>query len=51
MDSINMCYEMCDYIEQNGVVKLAGNVKLRDNLKERTVAFSYIHINDRWKIW
>ena len=47
MDSINLCYEMCDYIEQNGVVKLAGNVKLRDNL----VAFSYIHINDRWKIW
>ncbi len=22
MDSINLCYEMCDYIEQNGVVKL-----------------------------
>ena len=33
MDLINTCFEMCDYIEQNGVVRLAGNVKLRDNLK------------------
>ena len=50
MDLINTCFEMCDYIEQNGVVRLAGNVKLRDNLKKE-LAFSYIHINDRWKIW
>ena len=34
MDSINMCYEMCDYIEQNGIVKLVGNTRLRDNLKK-----------------
>ena len=39
MDSINLCYEMCDYIEQNGVVKLVGNVKLRDNLKKELLHF------------
>lgn len=27
MDSINMCYEMCDYIEQNGIVKLAESYR------------------------
>lgn len=39
MDSINMCYEMCDYIEQNGIVKLAGNTRLRDNLKKEFLHF------------
>lgn len=39
MDSINMCYEMCDYIEQNGIVKLAGNTGLRDNLKKEFLHF------------
>ena len=39
MDSINMCYEMCDYIEQNGIVKLAGNIRLRDNLKKEFLHF------------
>ena len=47
MDSINLCYEMCDYIEQNGVVKLAGNVKLRDNLKKELLHFLiYISMTD-----
>lgn len=39
MDSINMCYEMCDYIEQNGIVRLAGNTSLRDNLKKEFLHF------------
>lgn len=39
MDAINMCYEMCDYIEQNGIVKLAGNTRLRDNLKKEFLHF------------
>ena len=39
MDLINTCFEMCDYIEQNGVVRLAGNVKLRDNLKKELLHF------------
>ena len=39
MDSINMCYEMCDYIEQNGIVKLTGNIRLRDNLKKGFLHF------------
>lgn len=39
MDSINMCYEMCDYIEQNGIVKLTGNIRLRDNLKKEFLHF------------
>ena len=39
MDSINMCYEMCDYIEQNGIVKLVGNTRLRDNLKKEFLHF------------
>ena len=34
MDSINMCYEMCDYIEQNGIVKMEGNIRLRENIKK-----------------
>ena len=47
MDSINLCYEMCDYIEQNGVVKLVGNVKLRDNLKKELLHFLiYISMTD-----
>ncbi len=47
MDSINLCYEMCDYIEQNGVVRLAGNVKLRDNLKKELLHFLiYISMTD-----
>ena len=47
MDSINLCYEMCDYIEQNGVVKLTGNVKLRDNLKKELLHFLiYISMTD-----
>ena len=50
MDSINMCYEMCDYIEQNGIVKQAGNTRLRDNLKKEFLHF-LIYINGRWKIW
>lgn len=49
MDSINMCYEMCDYIEQNGIVKLTGNIRLRDNLKKEFLHF-LIYINDRWKV-
>ena len=39
MYSINMCYEMCDYIEQNGIVKLVGNTMLRDNLKKEFLHF------------
>ena len=39
MDAINLCYEMCDYIEQNGIVKLAGNTRLRDNLKKEFLHF------------
>ena len=39
MDSNNMCYEMCDYIEQNGIVRLAGNTSLRDNLKKEFLHF------------
>ena len=47
MDSINMCYEMCDYIEQNGIVKLAGNTRLRDNLKKEFLHFLiYISMTD-----
>lgn len=30
---------MCDYIEQNGIVKLAGNTRLRDNLKKEFLHF------------
>ena len=38
---------MCDYIEQNGVVKLVGNVKLRDNLKKELLHFLiYISMTD-----
>ena len=38
---------MCDYIEQNGVVKLTGNVKLRDNLKKELLHFLiYISMTD-----
>jgi len=32
-DLFSKCYEMCDYIEDNGVAKLAGNTRLRDSLK------------------
>ena len=47
MDLINTCFEMCDYIEQNGVVRLAGNVKLRDNLKKELLHFLiYISMTD-----
>ena len=47
MDAINMCYEMCDYIEQNGIVKLAGNTRLRDNLKKEFLHFLiYISMTD-----
>ena len=39
MDLINTCFEMCDYIEQNGIVKLTGKAKLRDNLKKELLHF------------
>ena len=39
MDSINMCYEMCDYIEQNGIVKLAGNTRNQENPKKAIMHF------------
>lgn len=48
MDAINLCYEMCDYIEQNGIVRLAGNTSLRDNLKKEFLHFLiYISMTDR----
>jgi len=47
MDLINTCFEMCDFREQNGVVRLAGNVKLRDNLKKELLHFLiYISMTD-----
>lgn len=47
MDLINTCFEMCDYIEQNGVVGLTGNTKLRDNLKKELLHFLiYLSMTD-----
>ena len=39
MDALDLCFEMCDYIQQNGVAKLAGNTKLKDNLKKDFLHF------------
>ena len=39
MDALDQCFEMCDYIQQNGVAKLAGNTKLKDNLKKDFLHF------------
>ncbi len=47
MDSINKCYEMCDYIQSNKVVSLTGNVALRDNLKKELLHFLiYLSMTD-----
>ena len=43
MDLINTCFEMCDYIEQNGVVRLAGNVSFATILRKNCCIFLYTY--------
>lgn len=45
-ESFNRCYEMCDYIEKNGVANLKG-ITLRENLKKEFLHFCiYISMID-----
>lgn len=46
-DSLNKCYEMCDYIEKNGVVKQNLSKSLRDILKDDFLDFvTYLALVD-----
>lgn len=36
---MNQCYEMCDYIERNGVIKQDLNMTLRENLRREFLNF------------
>lgn len=46
-EQIAQCYEMCDYIEQNGVIKKELSTSLRDNLRREFLNFIlYISMSD-----
>ncbi len=46
-EQIAQCYEMCDYIEQNGVIKKELKTSLRDNLRREFLNFIlYISMSD-----
>ena len=46
-EQIAQCYEMCDYIEQHGVIKKELKTSLRDNLRREFLNFIlYISMSD-----
>lgn len=46
-EQMGQCYEMCDYIEQNGIIKKELKTSLRDNLRREFLNFIlYISMSD-----